>query len=79
MQYAQNAERINTMYFTDDPIRDAERYMEMMDMKLESYPICAECGEHIQDEECYEIDGKLICEQCLKENYRRWTEDYIKD
>jgi formylmethanofuran dehydrogenase subunit E len=44
---------------------------------LERLPICAECGEHIQDDECYEIDNEIICPQCLKDNHRRWTDSLI--
>jgi formylmethanofuran dehydrogenase subunit E len=50
-----------------------------LDAQLEKYPVCAECGERIQDDECYEFDGQLICSECLKDNHRRWTEDYIDD
>lgn len=42
---------------------------------LDKLPICSECGEHIQAEECYEFNGKYICPDCLIENHRRWTED----
>ncbi len=44
---------------------------------LASLPICSECGEHIQDEYCYEINGELICPDCLKENHRKFTDDYV--
>jgi formylmethanofuran dehydrogenase subunit E len=35
--------------------------------------VCAECGEHIQDEYMYVIDGKNICPSCL-EDYREWID-----
>ena len=45
---------------------------------LSRRPICCECEQHIQGEECYEIDeGKLVCPACLDEHYKKWTEDYI--
>ncbi len=34
---------------------------------LRSRPVCAWCGEPIQDEYCYEIDGDLICERCIED------------
>ena len=45
---------------------------------LDRCPICCECDEPIQDEECFEIDGELICCDCLKANYLRYTEDFMK-
>ena len=67
------------MYFTDDPVADAERHMRALDAQLEKHPRCAECGHHIQDDECYEINEQLICPKCLNRNYKRWTDDYIQD
>lgn len=44
---------------------------------LEKMPECSECGEKIQDESCYEVNGEYICEQCMKDNHRKSTEDLI--
>lgn len=52
-----------------------EQYEAEQQRLLDKLPICSECGEHIQDEECYEFNGKYICPDCLKENHRRWTDD----
>jgi formylmethanofuran dehydrogenase subunit E len=48
-----------------------------LEAELEARPKCAECGEHIQDEHCYEIAGEVICEHCLNEHYRRWTDEIV--
>lgn len=53
------------MTFTDDPIRDFENYYDDLERKLEELPICSECGEHIQDDMCYEINGEYLCENCV--------------
>lgn len=45
---------------------------------LESLPICSECGEPIQDDTCYEINGELICPDCLRDNHRKCTDDYME-
>lgn len=67
------------MPYTDNPIADYDRY-DMEQMKwLQRLPVCAECGEPIQDEECYDIDGELVCAECLRHNHRVWTEDYMND
>ena len=38
---------------------------------LEKLPVCDCCGERIQDEYYYDIDGEILCEECLKDRYRR--------
>ena len=63
------------MFYTDDPIKDAERYDTYQQKKLEQLPACADCGEHIQTEEAYYIDGVLICEDCI-DSYRVKVEAY---
>lgn len=42
---------------------------------LDSLPVCDECGEPIQTEECYEINGEVICPECLRNNHRKRVED----
>lgn len=52
-----------------------EQYEADQQRALDKRPICSECQEPIQDEECYEFNGKIICPDCLRENHRRWTDD----
>ena len=42
-------------------------------------PVCTCCGEVIQDDFYYEIDDEILCEECLKDNYRKSVDDYIED
>lgn len=44
---------------------------------VELLPRCCECDEAIQSEYCYEIDGQLFCEECVKDLFRVSTENYI--
>lgn len=48
---------------------------EMHDAEQERWlaklPVCVECGEPIQDDYLYEINGEYVCEDCLKELYRK--------
>ena len=66
------------MCWTDDPIADFNRYEAEQQKLLEKLPICYECGEPIQTEDCYEINDELICPKCLKDNHRKKVEDYIE-
>ena len=43
---------------------------------LRRRPLCERCGEPIQSEECYEINGELICLDCMKD-FLKQTEDYM--
>ena len=65
-----------TMYRTDDPVRDFLSYQRRKDEQLRRYPICEECGEYIQDEKHYVIDGRHYCCECCEEVD---TEDYIDE
>ncbi len=66
------------MYITDDPVADALRYEAEQEKALKRLPKCCECGEPIQDDECYEIGDGLICPDCLKDNHRKWVDDYVQ-
>jgi len=60
------------MSWTDDPITDFEAYDRQQAAKLDKLPKCDECGEPIQDETYYEIEGKNYCLKCL-EDFEKWT------
>lgn len=65
--------------YTDDPVADFHAYDDEQQKWLDSLPVCAECGQPIQDDYCYEIDGEIICEECLNDNYRHFTNDLIEE
>lgn len=58
---------------TDDPYRDFDRWEAEQEKWLQSRPVCEYCGEHIQDEHYYYID-KIVCEECLNENHKRYID-----
>lgn len=37
---------------------------------LAARPVCADCDQHIQDEEAYYINGEWICTDCM-DSYKR--------
>jgi hypothetical protein len=64
------------MFYTDDPIRDAERHQAWQDSQQESDTIgwCEHCGEPIYaGEDYYEIYGEIIHEDCLRD----WAEKHL--
>lgn len=66
------------MMWTDDPVADFERYDREQSEALKKLPICTDCGEPIQDEHYYLICDEPICPECLDNNYKKRTEDYIE-
>lgn len=70
---------ITEMYIrTDNPVRDEINYTEEKENLLAKCPVCIYCNEHIQDEYLYEINDELICEECIKDNFRKPVEDYVE-
>lgn len=63
------------MFYSDDPVRDAERYDRYLAKQEEELPQCHCCGDPIQDDFYYEINGDAICEDCLQENFRKKAEE----
>lgn len=45
---------------------------------LSKRPVCRHCGEHIQDDFYYYIDGDILCEDCMNDKYRRCQDDYYE-
>ena len=58
------------MMWTDDPIENFLRHDREQQRQLEKRPKCDICGEHIQDEHCYQIYGETICPECLENQFR---------
>ena len=63
------------MFYSENPVADAEAYYSQKEKELEQLPRCSECGERIQSDYAYEIDGNYICEDCLTDNHRVWVSD----
>ena len=70
-------EGMTEMFFTDDPVKDYDRYAEEQDKQLQKLPKCSICDEHIQDEKLCDIDGTIYCMECFKDNFIKNVEDYI--
>jgi hypothetical protein len=68
------------MYFRNgDPDRDFDRYDRQMSQLEAKLPQCEKCGRPIHDDIYFEIDNEILCEECMKDLFRRPVEDFIKD
>lgn len=62
---------------TNDPVADYLRYDAERQKELDRLPKCYICGEPIQSDFCYKINDELVCEECLKDDFRVQTDLYI--
>ena len=67
------------MCFSDDPVADFYRWEAEQQRELEKLPNCCHCGEPIQDEHLFDVNGDLFCEECMMENFKKPIESYVKD
>lgn len=44
---------------------------------LQELPVCEYCRNEIQDDFYFEINDEAICEECLKEHFRKAVGDYV--
>lgn len=65
-------------YYSGDPVADYNSYCDEQEKEEAKLPVCDVCGETIYDEFCYDIDGDIFCEKCMKDNFRRRTEDLME-
>lgn len=69
---------LTEMCYTDDPVRDHDRYQEDKENQLQKMPKCSICTKHIQDDFLYEINDELICEECINNDFRKPVDDYVE-
>lgn len=55
------------MAWTDDPVRDFERYDAEQAEKMRSFPTCSICGEVVYDDYITDLYGDIICNSCLED------------
>ena len=56
-----------------------ESHEREQERQLERLPYCDYGRHRIQDDDYYDIDGEILCEECMKRKYRRKTEDYYEE
>ena len=66
-----------SIYRTDDPIADFDRWDAEQSKQEEKLPECSECGTKVQEEHYYSINDEVICPECLENNHRKLVEDYV--
>lgn len=54
-----------------------ERHQAEQDRAEARFPTCSECGHKIYEVMCYEINDEPICDDCMENNHRRFTECFM--
>lgn len=57
--------------WTDNPVRDADRYQSDQEDNLRCID-CVACGTHLYEgDDYYEIDDMVFCEDCMEDAYKK--------
>ena len=54
------------LFYSDDPVRDEERYTHYLDKQRDGRPECDECGYPIEDDEALHWRGFWLCGECRR-------------
>lgn len=54
-------------------------YSARQEEMLSKMPQCSDCGDFIQAEHLFNVNGDLFCFDCMKANFERETEDYTRE
>ena len=63
------------MYRTDNPEADFNRWDADQARQEAKLPVCADCDHAVKDDYYYEINGEVICSECMESNYRKEVDD----
>ena len=66
------------MFYSDDPGRDFDRWDMEQERRRARLPVCECCQKTINDDDYYDINNELLCEECVKDKYRRYTADLLE-
>lgn len=65
-------------FYSDDPVRDAERYIAEQENRLELLPKCTGCGQPIQQEKAVCINDCFYCEDCELDAWPEIRKNYLE-
>lgn len=55
-----------------------DRHEAEQERKLAKLPDCDYCGEPITDDHYYDLDGDIVCQECLDSNFKKRVDDYVE-
>ena len=64
-----------SVFRSNDPVRDFAKWDREQQEWENSLPRCHSCRETV-DDYVFDIDGEILCIECMIAKYRREAEDY---
>lgn len=49
------------------------------EQRLKRYPQCCHCEKHITEDFLFKIEGDLWCEDCMLDEFRKPTDDFMNE
>ena len=64
-------------HYTDNPVRDAERYQEDLEEDRRLHKTCDHCGIIFHPgDQYYLINNEELCPECVKDEYGKVVDEY---
>lgn len=60
-----------------DPLDDFNAIEAELARQEARLPVCEHCKHRIYDDYFFEIDGEILCEECMQNKYMKSTEDLV--
>lgn len=67
------------MIWTNDPVKDAERWLAEQENRLELLPHCVSCGEPIQQDKAVCVDGNWYCDECELDAWADIRKNFLQE
>ena len=67
-----------TYFRIGDPHDDFDRHDRDLARKEARLPVCERCLKRISDDFYWDMEGEILCEDCMNIRYRKYTEDFIE-
>ena len=66
-----------SVFRSGDPVADFKRWEQEQREWEDKLPCCERCGEKV-DDYVYDVDGEILCIECMITKFRRDVEDYMR-
>lgn len=60
-----------------DPLDDFDRYDKDLARQEAKLPVCEKCNHPITDDIYFDIEGEILCRECMEDKYMKIVEDCI--
>ena len=67
------------MFYSDDPAADFALHDMQQERQRAKLPVCdnRKCRRQISGDHYFDIDGEILCEECMILRYRKNVEEFI--